>query len=82
MADTENDRIQICSDTGSCSSFGSSGTAPGQFDTPTGVALDSLDRIIVADSGNDRIQAFGADRGFMYQFGRCGTGEGEFLRPQ
>ncbi|MEX0862018.1 fibronectin type III domain-containing protein, partial [Nitrosopumilus sp.] len=39
--------------------FGSSGTANGQFDTPIGIALDETNSLLfVADSDNDRIQAF------------------------
>jgi DNA-binding beta-propeller fold protein YncE len=39
--------------------FGSAGTANGQFDTPMGIALDDTnDLLFVADSDNDRIQAF------------------------
>ena len=39
--------------------FGSSGTDDGEFDTPMGIALDETnDLLYVADSDNDRIQAF------------------------
>ncbi|MCV0401062.1 MAG: fibronectin type III domain-containing protein [Nitrosopumilus sp.] len=39
--------------------FGSSGTGNGQFNTPMGIALDTTnDLLLVADSDNDRIQAF------------------------
>lgn len=36
--------------------FGSSGEGNGQFNAPTGIAVDSNDNIIVADWGNSRIQ--------------------------
>lgn len=36
--------------------FGGSGMGEGQFNAPTGVAVDSNDNIIVADWGNSRIQ--------------------------
>ena len=36
--------------------FGTSGEGNGQFNAPTGVAVDSNDNIIVADWGNSRIQ--------------------------
>ena len=39
--------------------FGSAGTGNGEFDTPMGIALDTTnDLLFVADSDNDRIQAF------------------------
>ena len=39
--------------------FGSSGTANGKFDEPMGLAFDSVnDLLYVADSNNDRVQAF------------------------
>ena len=44
--------------------FGSSGTANGKFDTPMGIALDTTnDLLFVADSDNDRIQAFDLNSG-------------------
>ena len=36
--------------------FGSHGEGNGQFNAPTGVAVDSNGNIIVADWGNSRIQ--------------------------
>lgn len=42
--------------------FGSNGEGNGQFNAPTGVAVDSNGNIIVADWGNSRIQVeHGAD---------------------
>ena len=39
--------------------FGSTGTGNGEFDTPMGIALDTTnDLLFIADSDNDRIQAF------------------------
>ena len=44
--------------------FGSSGTGNGKFDTPLGIALDTTnDLLFVADSDNDRIQAFNLNSG-------------------
>jgi DNA-binding beta-propeller fold protein YncE len=39
-------------------SFGSEGTKNGQLDRPRGIAVDSEDKIIVAEYGNHRIQIF------------------------
>ncbi len=60
--------------------FGSTGTAPGQFDSPGGVAIDSLGRIIVADSGNNRVQLCQRD-GSCTTFGGPGSSAGQFSYP-
>lgn len=36
--------------------FGTNGEGNGQFNAPTGIAVDANDNIIVADWGNSRIQ--------------------------
>lgn len=38
--------------------FGYAGTGHGQFEQPTGISVDRLDRIYVADTGNRRVQSF------------------------
>ncbi|GEM_PF-2180314 len=48
--------------------FGSNGTGDGQFDTPTGVAVDSQSRILVADRKNNRVQAFSANGNFITKY--------------
>jgi len=60
VADTENNRMQVFSsiDGSFLFEFGWSGTEAGQLDRPRGVCLDNQGRIIVADSGNCRLQAF------------------------
>ncbi len=39
-------------------------------------------RILVADSGNHRLQAFDSLGGFLSEFGEPGSGEGQFNNPQ
>jgi DNA-binding beta-propeller fold protein YncE len=41
--------------------FGGPGSGPGQFRTPSGLAVDVRGRVWVADTGNDRVQAFTRD---------------------
>ena len=41
--------------------FGSNGEGNGQFNAPTGVAVDSKGNILVADWGNSRIQVSGTN---------------------
>jgi streptogramin lyase len=53
--------------------WGTFGTAPGEFDVPHGLAMDSQGRLFVADRGNNRIQIFDQDGkllGIWKQFGK------------
>jgi len=60
--------------------WGGKGTAPGQFNDPTGLAVAG-DEIFVADARNGRIQVFDFDGTFKRMFGRPGDGPGELGRP-
>ena len=62
--------------------FGSEGTGDGEFDSPTGIAVDSGGNIYVADTFNDRVQVFDPSGVFLSAFGSSGTGDGEFSLPQ
>ena len=48
--------------------FGSNGEGNGQFNAPTGVAVDVNGNIIVADWGNSRIQVRGGQRSNTHRF--------------
>ena len=61
--------------------FGSNGSAPGQFSRPTGVDIDTSDRIVVADRINHRIQVFDSSGDFLFTFGGLGSGNGQFDLP-
>ncbi len=63
------------------SSFGHSGTGPGEFNRPEGLCIDSQDRVYVADSCNHRIQIFTGDGQFIRAYGKAGTGKGELSYP-
>ena len=49
-------------------SWGSNGTAPGQFDVPHSIALDSQGRVYVADRGNARLQIFDENGQFISEW--------------
>ena len=64
-------------------SFGSPGTALGQFGQPQGIAFDPRDgALFVADTNNQRIQVFSAAGRPVREFGSLGTGPGQFTNPQ
>ncbi len=61
--------------------IGSSGTDPGQFDGPWGLAVDDGGNLYVADTANNRIQKFDGSGDFVATWGTGGTGNGEFWSP-
>jgi sugar lactone lactonase YvrE len=69
-----NDRIVKFDKTGKfLMAWGKHGKAPGEFDTPHGIALDSQGRVFVADRANARVQVFDPNGKFIAewkQFGR------------
>ena len=57
------------------------GEGGGQFDAPTGIAVDESGRVWVADTGNHRVQVFNATGEYLAQFGTKGTGAGQLEEP-
>ena len=59
VADTEDGRIQKFDSDGTLiTKWGSYGTGDGQFNGPSGIAVDSSGNVYVADTNNYRIQVF------------------------
>ncbi len=46
------------------------GTGKGEFDSPTGIAIDPNGNILVADTGNGRIEKFSSNGSFVTSIGR------------
>lgn len=61
------------------------GSGPGQVSSPLGAEFDPLDRLLIADTGNDRIDMFAsvpAGLGPITQYGSEGSGDGQFDAPE
>ena len=63
-------------------SFGSQGSANGQFQCPAGVTVTPDNHILVVDRDNARVQKFAMDGSFVAAVGSKGNGKGSFDRPQ
>jgi len=61
--------------------LGSKGSGDGQFNYLHGVACNSRGDIIVADSGNHRVQVFDKAGKFLFKFGSSGSKNGQFSSP-
>ena len=61
--------------------WGAFGSGAGQFDGPQGIAVDSDDRVYVADTWNRRIQVFTPEGEYLSEIGGYGSGDGQFLVP-
>jgi DNA-binding beta-propeller fold protein YncE len=53
----------------------------GGLDAPEAVAVDQSDNVYVADSGNQQIQKFNSNGGFITKWGTLGAGPSEFANP-
>ena len=56
-------------------------THPGEFNSPSGIAVDPQGFVYVADAGNNRIQKFNANGRFNKSMGIVGDGPGQFDSP-
>uniref|UniRef100_A0A1X7TKY3 B box-type domain-containing protein n=1 Tax=Amphimedon queenslandica TaxID=400682 RepID=A0A1X7TKY3_AMPQE len=82
IADKNNHRIQVLNpDLTFSHSFGSKGSANGEFQYPTDIAIDSQGLVYVTDNGNHRIQKFSPDGKFVGKFGTKGSGPGQLSFP-
>lgn len=62
-------------------SFGSSGQLPGQLRSPSSIAVDSFGSLLIADTGNNRVQKFDATGHFLLEFGGLGVVGAGLDRP-
>ncbi|HLN10941.1 MAG TPA: hypothetical protein VK281_18555, partial [Xanthobacteraceae bacterium] len=59
--------------------WGQKGSAPGDFDTPHALAMDSRGRLFVGDRNNNRIQIFDQDGGFIDQWTQFSRPSGIYI---
>ena len=82
VADYNNHRIQVLNpDLTFSYSFGSKGSAEGQFHSPWFIAIDNQGLVYVSDRGNHCIQVFTSEGKYKSQFGTFGSGPGELKYP-
>ncbi|MEJ0021442.1 MAG: 6-bladed beta-propeller [Candidatus Doudnabacteria bacterium] len=72
--------LQTCTTLTGCYA-GLLGSGDGEFNFPQGIAVDYLNNIYVADSGNNRIQKFDSAGNYITQWGSEGSGPGQFEMP-
>ena len=60
---------------------GGKGIGRGQFDSPTGIAVDGSGNVLVADTNNGRIEKFSATGTFLGILGTKGRGHGQIRNP-
>src|SRR6266516_921005 len=60
---------------------GGKGTGKGEFDLPTGIAVDGNGNVLVADTNNGRIEKFSPTGSFLSIMGNKGIGQGQLAGP-
>lgn len=82
VTDMDADRVALFrKDGGLIRRWGSTGDGNEQFRMPAGVAIDDAGRVVVADSGNDRVQVFDQGGNWLKTIGRRGRNPGFLLQP-
>jgi len=81
VTDLGNKRVQKFDNDGTfLTAWGSSGSGAGQFNSPSGIAVDE-NYVYVSDSQLNKIQKFDKNGNFIIQWGVQGDLPGEFLLP-
>jgi DNA-binding beta-propeller fold protein YncE len=75
-----NARVVKFSKTGKfLTAWGKKGTGPGEFDVPHAIAVDSKERVYVADRSNSRMQVFDANGKFIADWKQFGRPSGVYV---
>jgi hypothetical protein len=78
-ADTNARIVHFTKDGQFIKAWGHKGSAPGEFDTPHMLSMDSTGRLYVADRGNSRIQIFDQSGGFLTEWKQFGKPSGVYI---
>ena len=77
-----NDRVvKFAPDGRFIKTWGTHGSAPGQFDQPHTIAIDGRGRLFVGDRSNNRIQIFDQDGNFITEWRQFGRPSGIAIGP-
>jgi prepilin-type N-terminal cleavage/methylation domain-containing protein len=82
VADGQNCRVQFFTTGGGyLGQFGTCGSGAGQFNSPSGIAIDKSGNVWVTDYDNDTVQEFSSSGAYIGGFGSYGiyAGNGTFL---
>jgi DNA-binding beta-propeller fold protein YncE/alpha-tubulin suppressor-like RCC1 family protein len=60
---------------------GKAASGNGEFNAPTGIAVDPAGKLWVTDTGNDRAQRFSSSGAYLEKFGETGSGSGQLDGP-
>ncbi len=63
------------------SAWGSNGSADGQFNNPSSIAVDGAGNVYIADTNKYRIQKFDLEGRYLTRWGSAGSGDGQFDQP-
>lgn len=78
--DSPNSRIlKFAKDGTLIKTWGKKGSAPGEFNTPHALAMDSRGRLFVGDRGNNRIQIFDQEGRFLEQWKQFSRPSGLYI---
>lgn len=69
VSDFQNDRVMLVKNAAYVGDIGGTGTGPGQFLGPSGVAADSQGNLYVAETANHRISRFDSNGSFVVTWG-------------
>lgn len=88
VADTHNCRVELFREGNYKSSFGKCGSKPGEFEDPVGVTYlppveprTEIGDLYVTNVGHGTVEEFNENGEFVREFGKAGSGQGEFNAP-